>query len=411
MNISLQEIVGKGYAEFWKDQHRYRVVKGSRGSKKSKTAALNMIYRLLKYPKANALCVRKYGNTLRDSMYSDLKWAIHRLGLDSYFKCTVSPMEITFIRTGQKILFRGFDDPLKITSISVENGVLCFVWIEEAYEVTSEADFNKLDMSIRGELPPGYFKQITLTFNPWNESHWLKKRFFDNPDSNTFVQTTTWEVNEWLDEHDRALFLDMKEHNPARYSVEGLGNWGITDGQIFQNLTIRQITNEEIEIIEKHDRIYNGVDWGWYPDIYAFERVAYFPAQQKLFLFAENTGNQLSNETTAAWIRDNDFDDVITTCDSAEPKSVIDYRDYGINARKALKGPGSIDYSMKWLCALKEIVIDPKRCPRAAGEFSCYHYEKNKAGEIVAGYPDKDNHTIDAVRYATEQYWTKRKKQ
>lgn len=411
MKISLQETVGKGYAEFWNDQHRYRVVKGSRGSKKSKTTALNIIYRLLKYPQANALCVRRYTNTLRDSMFSDLKWAIHKFGLDNFFKCTVSPLEITYIKTGQKILFRGFDDPLKITSISVDLGYLCLVWIEEAYEIISEDDFNKLDLSIRGELPAGYFKQLTLTFNPWNESHWLKRRFFDAPDGNTFSQTTTWECNEWLDEGDRALFLNMKENNPARYAVEGLGDWGITAGQIFQNLTIRQITGDEREMIENHDRVYNGVDWGWYPDIYAFVRVAYFPAQQRLFIFAENTGNYLANETTAAWIKDNNYDDVITTCDSSENKSILDYRDHGINARKALKGPGSIEYSMKWLCALKEIIIDPKTCPCAAGEFTCYHHEKNKAGEIIAGYPDKDNHCIDAVRYATEQYWTKRQKQ
>lgn len=174
MKISLQEVVGKHYADFWGTRKRYRVCKGSRGSKKSKTTALNMICRLFQYPESNALCVRRYSNTLRDSVYSDLKWAIHRLGLDRQFDCMVSPMQITRRSTGQKILFRGLDDGLKITSISVDKGVLCFVWIEEAYEITDEEDFNKLDLSIRGEVPEGYFKQITLTFNPWSATSWLK---------------------------------------------------------------------------------------------------------------------------------------------------------------------------------------------------------------------------------------------
>ena len=164
-----------------------------------------MIYRLLEYPESNGLCVRRYSNTLRDSVYSDLKWAIHHLNLDAYFDCTVSPMQIIRRCTGQKILFRGLDDGLKITSISVDKGVLCFVWIEEAYEITNEDDFNKLDLSIRGELPEGYFKQITLTFNPWSATSWLKARFFDNPDEDTFTKTTTWECNEWLDDSDRAI--------------------------------------------------------------------------------------------------------------------------------------------------------------------------------------------------------------
>lgn len=225
MKVSLQETVGRNYADFWNTQKRYRVCKGSRGSKKSKTTALNMIHRLFQYPESNGLCVRRYSNTLRDSVFSDLKWAIHRLGLDGYFDCTVSPMQIIRRSTGQKILFRGLDDGLKITSISVDYGVLCFVWIEEAYEITNEDDFNKLDMSIRGEVPDGYFKQITLTFNPWSATSWLKARFFDTPDEDVFVKTTTWQCNEWLDEADRNIFLKMKQNtiDPAESAGEGYG--------------------------------------------------------------------------------------------------------------------------------------------------------------------------------------------
>ena len=249
MNISLQDIVGKGYVDFWNTQCRYRVCKGSRGSKKSKTTALNMIHRLYEYPESNGLCVRRYSNTLRDSVFSDLKWAIHRLGLDAFFECTVSPMQIRRISTGQKILFRGLDDGLKITSISVDKGVLCWVWVEEAYEINNEDDFNKLDMSIRGEVPDGYFKQITLTFNPWSATSWLKPRFFDEVDEDIFAKTTTWECNEWLDAADRNIFLKMKKNNPRRYRIEGEGEWGIAEGLIYEKHKVETFNVDEIRQI------------------------------------------------------------------------------------------------------------------------------------------------------------------
>ena len=174
--LSLQDVVGKGYAEFWNSRKRYVVCKGSRGSKKSKTAALWHIVRMMQYPLSNTLVVRKTERTLRDSCFSDLIWAIERLGVSKYWKETTSPLELVYKPTGQKILFRGLDNPLKITSISVPHGFVCFVWIEEAYEVSKEEDFDILDESIRGELPEGYFKRITLTFNPWSQRHWLKSR-------------------------------------------------------------------------------------------------------------------------------------------------------------------------------------------------------------------------------------------
>ena len=234
--VRLSQVVGGGYSEFWKDQRRYECIKGGRASKKSKTAALRMIFRLMKYPKSNALIVRRTFATLRDSCYSDLKWATERLGVAHLWKFSVSPLEVTYLPTGQKILFRGMDNALKITSISVPHGVLCFVWIEEAYEVTDEDAFNKLDMSIRGEVPEGHFKQVTLTLNPWSEAWWGKKRFFDTPSDNVFTLTTTYRCNEWLDDTDRRLFEEMKKTNPRRYRVEGLGEWGISEGVIFQRV-------------------------------------------------------------------------------------------------------------------------------------------------------------------------------
>ena len=190
--MSLKQLIGGGYNRFWKFRGRYRVVKGSRASKKSATTALWYIVNLIKYPQSNLLVVRKTFRTLKDSCFAQLKWAIHRIGVDAYFLCKESPLEITYLPTGQKIYFRGLDDPLKVTSIAVDKGCLCWLWLEECYEITSETDFDMLDESIRGEVPEGLFKQITITFNPWSERHWLKKKFFDYSDPDILAMTTNY---------------------------------------------------------------------------------------------------------------------------------------------------------------------------------------------------------------------------
>ena len=236
--FKMSDFVGGGYNDFWKFKGRYRVCKGSRASKKSKTTALWFISNLSKekYRAANLLVIRKTFRTLKDSCFTELKWAINRLGLQNTWIAKESPLEIYNVETGQKIYFRGLDDPLKVTSITVDVGVLCWLWIEEAYEIMSEADFDTIDESIRGEVPDGLFKQITLTFNPWNEHHWMKKRFFDcEPDPDILALTTNYLCNEWLDASDKKLFETMKKNNPRRYAVAGLGNWGIVDGLVYEN--------------------------------------------------------------------------------------------------------------------------------------------------------------------------------
>ena len=220
--IYLPDVVGRVYGAFWRFTGRYRVCKGSRASKKSTTTALNFIYRMMKYPGANLLVIRKTYRTLRDSCFTQLLWAIHRLQVEAFWSWKESPLEITYKPTGQKIYFRGMDDPLKLTSITAQSGVLCWVWIEEAYEIMNESDFNTLDESIRGECAPPLFKQITLTFNPWNQKHWLKARFFDVQDPDILAITTNYQCNEWLDKQDLCLFERMKATNPRRYAVAGL---------------------------------------------------------------------------------------------------------------------------------------------------------------------------------------------
>ena len=229
ININLPNVVGKGYKTIWQFRGRYKVIKGSRASKKSKTTALWIIYNMMKYPQANTLVVRKVKDTLRDSCCADLIWAITRLKVNDWWDYPDKPtskLEITYIPTGQKILFRGLDDSLKITSVAVEKGSLCWCWIEEAYEIMREEDFDKLDESIRGEVPEGLFKQVILTFNPWNEHHWIKKRFFDIKSEDVLAVTTNYMCNEWLDEADKKVFERMKKNNPRRYQVAGLRQLG-----------------------------------------------------------------------------------------------------------------------------------------------------------------------------------------
>ena len=209
--LSLSKLIGKGYADVWHCQKRFRVVKGSRASKKSVTVAYWYVINLMAHPDANLLVVRRWERTLRNSCYAVLLWAIEQLGMSDLWKATVSPL----IPTGQKILFRGLDDSLKVTSITVTKGVLCWVWLEEAYEVENEDTFNKLEMSIRGVMPKGLFKQFTLTFNPWSEC-WLKTRFFDTQNDDVLAVTTTYKCNEWLDESDLKQFEAMRLNNPRR---------------------------------------------------------------------------------------------------------------------------------------------------------------------------------------------------
>lgn len=399
MKLSLQNTVGKGYADFWNTRKRYRVCKGSRGSKKSKTTALNMILRLYEYPESNGLCVRRYSNTLRDSVFSDLKWAIHKLGLDAYFDCTVSPMQITRISTGQKILFRGLDDGLKITSISVDKGVLCWVWIEEAFEINNEDDFNKLDMSIRGEVPEGYFKQITLTFNPWSATSWLKKRFFDVDDDDIFCKTTTWECNEWLDQADRNIFLKMKKNNPRRYRIEGDGEWGVAEGLIYENFEVRDFNVDDIRQIPGIKSAFN-LDFGFTdPNAFVCEMVD--NTNMIIYIFDEWYQSGVTNRIIAQKIKEMGYGGQVIVCDSAEPKSIAELQDEGINAEPSRKGKDSVNHGIQLIQNYK-IIIHPK-CVEFHKEISNYCWKKDKDGRLTDKPDHEFSHGMDSMRYGVSK--------
>ena len=393
--LDFKEIIGRNYGDFVNTKKRYRVCKGSRGSKKSKTTALDMIKKLKKYPESNGLCVRRYGNTLRDSVYSDLKWAIHKLKMDDEFECTVSPMQIIHKHTGQKILFRGLDDGLKITSISVDKGYLCWVWIEEAFEITNEDDFNKLDMSIRGELPEGYFKQITLTFNPWSATSWLKPRFFDVVDDDIFAKTTTWECNEWLDEADRNIFLKMKKNNPRRYRIEGNGEWGIAEGLIYEKYKVEEFDVDAIRQIPGIKSAFN-LDFGFTdPNAFVCEMVD--NTNMKIYIFDEWYQSGVTNKVIAQKIKDMGYGGQIIYCDEAEPKSIAELQEEGIKAEPSRKGKGSVNHGIQ-LIQNYEIIIHPK-CVEFQKEISNYCWSKDKNGRPTDKPDHEFSHGMDSMRY------------
>lgn len=400
LNISLPKIVGRGYASFWKFKGRYRVVKGSRASKKSKTTALWFITNLMKYPEANLLVVRKTYRTLKDSCFAELKWAIHRLKVDEYWDIKESPLELTYKPTGQKVYFRGLDDPLKVTSITVDIGVLCWGWVEEAYEIMKEADFDTLDESIRGEVPEGLWKQWTLTFNPWNEKHWLKKRFFDVKDDNILALTTNYMCNEWLDEADMKVFEAMKKNNPRRYQVAGLGGWGIVDGLVFENWEEQEFTLDKLKGLNLKSAF--GLDYGYTNDPTALF-AGFLDVQNKtLYVYDELYEKGLSNKKIAERITAMGYAKERITADSAEPKSNDELKGLGLKIQGAKKGKDSVKNGIQWIQDLK-IIIHP-RCVNFLTEISNYTWDTDKFGNKLNEPIDDFNHLMDAMRYALEKY-------
>lgn len=401
ININLPDIVGKGYGTFWRYKGRYRVCKGSRASKKSKTTALWFIVNMMKYPQANTLVVRKTFRTLKDSCFTELKWAVHRLKVDAWWEFKESPLEATYKPTGQKIYFRGLDDPLKVTSITVDVGVLCWAWLEEAYEVMKEDDFNILDESIRGEVPDGLFKQWTITFNPWNEHHWLKKRFFDDPDDNTLAMTTNYMCNEWLDAADIKVFEDMKKRNPRRYAVAGLGGWGIVDGLVYENWREEAFVVDEIRSKPGIVSVF-GLDFGYTNDPSTLFCGLLDQENKQLFVFDEMYEKGLSNKRIADTISGMGYGKERITADSAEPKSIDELKSLGLRVKGAQKGKDSIKNGIQWIQDL-EIIIHPK-CVNFITEISNYTWDTDKFGTKLNVPIDDFNHLMDAMRYSLEKY-------
>lgn len=383
------------------------VSKGGRASTKSSWISVELVLLILKNPQIHACVFRKYGNTLRTTVYAQIIWAITELGLTRKFRCTVSPMECVYIPTGQKIMFFGMDDPGKVKSIKVPFGYIGVDWFEELDQFDGPEQIRNVEQStLRG----GPFSMTFKSFNPpamarnWANRYALEEKPGKLVHHSTYLTTPP----EWLGPRFLADAEHLKATNPTAYRHEYLGEVVGSGTQVFENLQLRDISDEEIS---QFDRIYNGVDWGWYPDPWAWNRMHYDAARRTLYLFSELTRHRTSNQDTAALLMERIPQDELVIADSAEEKSVSDYKAFGLNCRASEKGPGSVAYSMKWLQSLTAIVIDPGRCPDTAREFTEYEYERDpKTNEVMEGYPDVANHHIDAVRYGTNRIWKRRGK-
>ncbi len=388
------------------------MLKGGKGSKKSATTALNMIYRIMKYPESNLLVVRSVFNTHRDSTYAQLKWAQERLGVVNLWQNTISPMEMIYKPTGQKILFRGFDDVLKLASTTVPSGYLCWVWIEEAFEIDSESNFEKLDLSVpRGNVPSHLFKQTTLTFNPWSEKHWLKKRFFDGVNENVSTYSTNYLCNEFLDTTDRAVFERMRESNYRRYAVAGLGEWGIADGLIYENFEMLDFefdekgnivsanSKDEIRVESWKLRHFFGLDYGYTNDPTAFIAFAVSPISKEIYIYDEHYEIKMLNCDIAEMIKRKGFAKERIRADSAEPKSNEDLRRMGISRiTPSVKGKDSVLNGIAQIQEYK-IWVHPK-CKNMFSELSSYSWKKDLGENEINEPQDRNNHLCDAMRYA-----------
>lgn len=381
------------------------IEKGGRGSAKSSFLSVEVVLELLKHPQVHACVFRKVGNTLRTSVYAQICWAIAALGLSDKFRCTVSPMECTYIKTGQKIMFFGLDDPGKVKSIKVSFGYIGIAWFEELDQFDGPEQIRNVEQSLfRG----GEYSMCFKSFNPpamarnWANQYVLEVKPGKLVHHSTYLTTPM----EWLGPRFIADAEHLKETSETAYRHEYLGEVVGSGTQVFENLVIRTITDEEIK---RFDRITSGVDWGWFPDPWAFNRVHYDAGRRTLYLFDDLTRRRTSNRDTAALVKERIDEDEMIIADSAEEKSISDYREYGLLCRGAEKGPGSVNYSMKWLQSLTSIVIDPARCQDTVKEFTEYEYERDpKTGEVLQGYPDAANHHLDAVRYATNKIWKRR---
>lgn len=378
---------------------------GGRGSLKSSLVSLVVPRLIMASPEhdTHALVLRKVANTMRDSVYAQYLWAIGQLGVADYWEAKKTPMELVFKPTGQKIMFRGADDPMKIKSIKVPFGYIAVTHFEEKDQFAGRQEIRTiLQSTMRGGSTFWNFESYNP---PISKDNWANKDSLEERSDRLCHKSTYLDVQnpEWLGEQFYVEAEHLKETDEKAYQHEYLGIPVGTGGNVFDNLELREITDEEIK---SFDHIYMGVDWGWYPDPFAFVRLHYDRTRETIYMIDEIYQNKLTNEASAAIIKERRYTDATITCDSAENKSVADYRSLGLPAKAAIKGPGSIDYGMKAL-QKRKIVIDRRRTPHIYDEFVNYEYERSKDGEIISGYPDENNHLIDATRYALERVFGK----
>lgn len=408
--IKLSELIAPSFYNLHWDitQHKYTHYKlaGGRGSTKSSFVSLEIILGMMQDPKANAIAMRKVGRFLEESVFEQLLWAIDALGVADKWKVRMSSLGLIYKPYGNRIIFRGADDPQKIKSVKLSNGYFKYIWFEERAEFDGpEEERTILQSLMRGGTD--YF--VFYTWNPPKSmNNWINQDVLIER-NDTIISHTDYRTvpREWLGEQ---FFLEaehLQRVKPKAYEHEYLGIAIGTGGAVFENLTIRKITAEEIS---RFDKIRHGLDFGYGADPLAYIKMHYDKTRKRLFLFGEIYKVRLGNTKAAREIkRFNPLNRVITA-DSEEPRAIAALNELGLKVVGAKKGPGSVDYGMEFLSdELEEIIIDPELCPNATREFTGYELEQDKNGNFKGSYPDKDNHTIDAVRYGMESEMTRRK--
>ena len=402
-DILLSEKIGSAFYNVAHDVfhhgHTHYDFSGGRGSLKSSTVSILVVLLIMQEQNKNihAVVLRKVANTIRDSVFAQYIWAIGELGAAAYWESKVSPMELIYKPTGQKIMFRGADDPMKIKSIKVPFGYIGITHFEEKDQFAGRSEIRTiLQSTMRGGSVFWNFESYNP---PISRDNWANKDSLEERKDRLCHKSTYLEApREWLGEQFILEAEHLRDTDERAYQHEYLGIPVGTGGNVFEKLELRDISDEEIS---RFDRVYQGVDFGWFPDPFAFIRLHYDRARETIYLIDEIYQNKLSNEESSKMIYERGYTDARIVCDSAEPKSVADFRAMKLPAIEAVKGAGSVEYGMKFL-QRRTIVIDRRRTPHAYDEFVGYEYERNKEGEIISGYPDANNHLIDAVRYALE---------
>jgi len=410
IDVELFDCIGEAFEEVFDavldEKYTYFDLAGGRGSLKSSFVGYTMPLGIMLDPNANGIVFRKVANTIGDSVFQQLLWGIEKLGVSDLWDARTSPYKLIYRPTGQVILFKGLDKWRKAKSLKVKKGYFKYLWFEELDEFAGENEIRGVQQTVmRGGPKFVVFK----TFNPpITRANWANEYVaVPRPDALRHFSNYLQAPAEWLGEQFLAEAELLKVRNPRAYEHEYMGIPTGTGGEVFENLEIRKITDEEIKDFEY---IYQGLDFGWYPDPVNWSKMSYNSTTYTLYIYDELRARKLKNRALYERLCNEKGvkEDDLITADSEEPKSIADLRDYGLNVRKAEKGPESVRYSMKWLQSLNKIVIDPVRCPHAAREFSNYEYERTKDGEIMSSFPDADNHSIDSVRYGMNKVWKRK---
>jgi phage terminase large subunit len=407
VRISLKDIIAPSFYDLHWDiidgKHTYYKLDGGRGSTKSSFVSVEIVLGMMDDAKqgkhTNAVAFRRYKDNLHDSVYEQLLWAIDKLGVSDLWRETLSPLKLTYIPTGQVILFRGADKVKKSKSIKVSKGYIKYLWFEELDEFEGSEKIRSVQQSVvRG----GEKFTVFYSYNPpKSQRNWVNDPVeWDRPDTIQHHSDYRSVPREWLGEQFITDAEHLKAVKPEAYRHEYLGEVTGTGAEVFTNLTNRRITDAEIKTF---DRIRRGLDWGYASDPFHYTVCHYDKTRKRLYIFFEIQAVHLSNRKAAEMVKKENKYNKEVVCDSAEPKSIADVRSYGLRVRGAKKGPDSVDHGVKWLSEeIEEIIIDAERCPNTWREFYGYELERDANGNLKADYPDKDNHSIDAVRYALE---------